>query len=161
MTPANFFLTVFMSLTTALPAAADSPASTATAEGDRLARGIAIIEQIEPGTVANVRHALEPLAPGWADQIFASAFGDIYTRPHLTLRERQLITVAALATQGNAAPQLRLHLSGALKQGVRPETLAELMVHLSIYNGVPNGINGLMALRTVLEASAPAPADDE
>ncbi len=81
------------------------------------------------------------------------AFGDIYCRPGLSLRDRELITVAMLAAMGAREPQLDVHLHGALNVGVTIEELRELMIHVSLYAGFPAAINGMRRFQA-LEAEA-------
>ena len=56
-------------------------------------------------------------------------------------RTRQIVMVGALATRGNAAPQLRTHIGGALRCGVTREELVEIMMQLVPYVGVAAAIN--------------------
>ncbi len=69
-------------------------------------------------------------------------FGDIWTRPGLALRDRSLITVAALTALGREA-QLRVHLRGALNVGVSREEVKETMIHLAHYAGWPAAMTGM------------------
>lgn len=80
-------------------------------------------------------------------------FGKIWLRPDLALRDRSLITVAALTALGRAA-ELRIHLRGALKLGLTNKQLEEVMIHLAHYSGWPTAIQGLAALEEVLEAQS-------
>jgi 4-carboxymuconolactone decarboxylase len=82
------------------------------------------------------------------------AFGDIYNRPGLSLRDRELVSVAMLAVMGAREPQLDLHLQGALNVGVTVEELRELMIHVVPYAGFPAAINGMRRLQA-LEQQAP------
>lgn len=77
-------------------------------------------------------------------------FGEIWSRPGLSLRERSLITVSVLTAFGKE-PQLKVHLKGALNLGHTPEALKELMIHVTHYAGWPTGINGLKVLGEVLK----------
>ena len=76
-------------------------------------------------------------------------FGDVWCRPGLELRERSMITVAALVVLGRE-PELRLHLRGALRVGISRESLTEMMIHLAHYGGWPTGVSGLRVLQEVL-----------
>ena len=64
-------------------------------------------------------------------------FGDVWERKGLAKRDRSLVTVASLVTQG-ATQQLRGHLWRALDNGVTREEIIELITHLAIYSGWPN-----------------------
>ena len=68
-------------------------------------------------------------------------FGDIWNRPGLELRERSMITVAALTVLGRW-PELKIHLRGALNVGISREMINEMMIHLAHYGGWPVGISG-------------------
>jgi 4-carboxymuconolactone decarboxylase len=72
-------------------------------------------------------------------------FGNIWQREGLSKRDRSLITVAVLTALG-WPDELRIHLRGAMKNGLRPKELEEVMIHLAHYCGWPAGINGLKAL---------------
>ncbi|GIW40347.1 MAG: hypothetical protein KatS3mg076_0924 [Candidatus Binatia bacterium] len=63
-------------------------------------------------------------------------FGDVWSRPGLALRDRSLVTVAALVVLGREQ-ELRLHLRGALRVGVTQEEIREVILHLAHYGGWP------------------------
>ena len=101
-----------------------------------------------------LRELLGPKAqPDFDDPIIAMAvdhvFADVWTRPGLELRERSLITCAALVALGKEH-ELRLHLRGALNVGVSPEAVEEMMIHLAHYSGWPTGVTGLRVAREVI-----------
>jgi len=69
-------------------------------------------------------------------------FGDVWTRPGLEMRDRSLVTVAALTVLGREN-ELRAHLQGAINQGVTREQITEVMIHLAHYGGWPVAVAGL------------------
>jgi 4-carboxymuconolactone decarboxylase len=83
--------------------------------------------------------AMGPVASFCIDHVF----GDIWSRPELSRRDRSLVAVAALACIGGAQAELQTHLGGALNHGVTVEELEELMLHLCGYAGYPRGIDGM------------------
>jgi 4-carboxymuconolactone decarboxylase len=85
------------------------------------------------------------------------AFGDIYSRPTLDLKSRQLATVAALAALNNSPLELKAHLHGALKLGWKKEELVELLMQMSLYAGFPAAIHALLLAKEVFAESAPPP----
>jgi len=87
--------------------------------------------------------------PDFATYLVEYPFGDIYARPALGLREREIATVAALCVLGNAAPQLRVHIHAALHVGCTPEEIVEVVMQMSVYAGFPAALNGLAAVREV------------
>ena len=64
-------------------------------------------------------------------------FGDIYSRPGLDLRSREIAVVAALTAMGNAAPQLKVHIQGALNVGVSRTEIVETIMQMAVYAGFP------------------------
>ncbi len=77
-------------------------------------------------------------------------FGEIYPRGGFALRDRSLVTVAALVALGRLE-ELELHIFGALNLGISQDELREMMIHLSFYAGFPAGRNATLALDRVLE----------
>lgn len=75
--------------------------------------------------------------------------GDVFSRSGLSLRDRELITVAMLAALGRHEPQLDLHLRGALNVGVTLEELREVIIHSSPYAGFPAAIGALRRLQAL------------
>jgi 4-carboxymuconolactone decarboxylase len=65
------------------------------------------------------------------------------------LRTRELATVAALTALGNAPPQLRAHIKGALNAGCTPREVLEVVLQMSVYAGFPAALNGVAAVREV------------
>jgi 4-carboxymuconolactone decarboxylase len=93
---------------------------------------------------------LQDLAPDLARYIIEFGFGDVYARGVLTLKEREIATVAALTALGTAQPQLRVHLHGALNVGCSREEIVEVLIQMAVYAGFPAALNGMAALREVL-----------
>lgn len=83
------------------------------------------------------------------------AFGDVYSRPGLSLRDRELITVAMLAAMGAREPQLDVHLQGALNVGISFDELQEVMIHLAPYAGFPAAINGMRRVQAAAAERTP------
>ena len=83
--------------------------------------------------------------------ITRNAWGNVWQRPGLDLRSRSLITVAMLAAMGKQH-ELKGHVRGALNNGVTADELREVMLHASIYCGLPTAIE---AFRTVAEVVEP------
>lgn len=93
--------------------------------------------------------------PGVIDSDFLkitveNLFGDIWNRPGLELRDRSMITVAALTVLGRE-PELKIHLRGALNVGISREMINEMMIHLAHYGGWPVGVNGWRVAKEVFE----------
>ncbi|WP_433178673.1 carboxymuconolactone decarboxylase family protein [Actinoallomurus sp. CA-150999] len=94
---------------------------------------------------------LEELAPGFPDWIVTALFGGTYQRDGLSLRDRQLVNLAALTTLGGVDPQLTGHVRTSLRVGLTAEEIVEVFVHLAPYIGVPKALAGLRVAAAVLE----------
>ncbi|MGC0423257.1 carboxymuconolactone decarboxylase family protein [Embleya sp. AB8] len=138
--------------TVATTAVANTAAAATATLDDRYERGLAVLRQVAGTDRPAVLESLADIAPDLARYTVEFGYGDIYSRPGLTLRQRQLATVAALAALGNAAPQLRFHLAGALNVGCTRREIVEVLIHTCLYAGFPAALNGLTAAREVFEA---------
>ncbi|GAB2455339.1 4-carboxymuconolactone decarboxylase [Conyzicola lurida] len=70
-------------------------------------------------------------------------FGDIYSRPGLTLAQRELLTLASLVTIGGLEAQLRGHTRGAIRVGCTPTEIIETVIHTVQYSGFPKALNAI------------------
>jgi 4-carboxymuconolactone decarboxylase len=75
-------------------------------------------------------------------------FGQVWTRPQLSPKERSLVTVACLATSGNTE-QLRHHLGRAKDNGVNEAELIEAITHLAFYAGWPRAMSAMAVAKRV------------
>jgi 4-carboxymuconolactone decarboxylase len=91
------------------------------------------------------------LAPDFYRYVAESAFGMIWSRPNLALRDRSLVTVAQLAALGQIE-ELKAHLRGALNLGITKEELVEVLMQTAVYAGVPAANAALKAAAEVLGA---------
>jgi 4-carboxymuconolactone decarboxylase len=80
---------------------------------DRYRRGWDKLKEIDGEQGERVVASLQDIAPDFANYLIEFPFGDIYSRPGLDLKTRELAVVAALTALGNAAPQLKVHIRGA------------------------------------------------
>ena len=119
---------------------------------DRFARGSELLEQIHAGGGAQLVQALSDIAPDLARYIVEFGFGEVYARPGLSLRDRQLATVAALAALGTAQTQLVAHIEGALAVGVTQAEIVEVIIQMALYGGFPAAMNAVDAARTAFRA---------
>jgi len=123
-----------------------------SAKSSNHARGRAALDVITGGDTARRLDTLTDIAPDLGDWIVDFAYGDVVSRPGLDLRTRELATVAALTALGNAQPQLKAHIEGALNAGCKPTEVLEVILQMSVYAGFPASLNGLAAAREVFAA---------
>lgn len=126
-------------------------------KNDRYERGLVLLREIGGPEGPAVLESLGDIAPDLGRITVEFGYGDILSRPGLTLRERQLATVGALAALGNAAPQLRWHINGALNVGCTRTEIVEVMIHTSVYAGFPAALNGLSAAKEVFATRTDLP----
>ena len=118
-----------------------------SAESDRYTRGMNALRGISGERGPAVIASLDDIAPDLGRYIVEFAFGDIYLRPGLDAPQRQLATVAALAAQGDTAPQLKFHIDAALQVGVTPIEIIEALIHLVPFAGFPRALNAVAVAR--------------
>lgn len=115
----------------------------------RYQRGLAKLREIDGDAGERVIEALAGIAPDFARYLIEFPFGDIYSRPQLDLKSREIAVIAALAALGNAAPQLKVHIQGALNVGCTRAEVVEVLMQMAVYAGFPAALNGLFAAQEV------------
>jgi len=117
----------------------------------RYERGLPWVKAVvgEPGLAAI--SSVSQVAPEMEQWIVAFGFGDVYSRPALPPRDRQLLTMATLTALGGCEPQLKLHIKAALNVGVTPEEVVETFMHAAGYCGFPRAMNALGVAREVFD----------
>ena len=122
------------------------------ANESRLERGKRALARIDGEAGQNVIAALADIAPDFATYVFEFPFGDIYSRPGLSVRDREIAAIASLAAMGNATPQLKVHIEAGLNVGLTREEITEILMQMAVYAGFPAAVNGLFAAKEVFAA---------
>jgi len=86
------------------------------------------------------------------DFITRYAWGDVWTREGLDRRTRSAITVALLAALGHEN-ELALHVRAALRNGLTPEEISEVLLHTAVYAGVPAANSAFTVAKRVIDES--------
>lgn len=97
----------------------------------------------------NVIKSLQDIAPDVGKYIIEFAFGDVYTRPELSMQEREMITITSLLTTGGCEPQLEVHINGSLNVGLSPEKIIETFIQCIPYTGFPKVLNALYTAKKI------------
>lgn len=118
-------------------------------ESTRYRDGWQKLKEIDGMAGERVIESLKEIAPDLARYTIEFPFGDVYSRGILSLREREIVTVSALAAMGNAHPQLKVHIHGALNVGCTREEIVEIMIQMAVYAGFPAALNGVFAAKEV------------
>lgn len=127
-------------------------------ESSRYSRGWEKLREIDGQAGERVIASLSDIAPDFAKYLIEFPFGDIYSRPQLDLKSREIGVVAALTALGNATPQLKVHIHGALNVGCTREEVVEIIMQMAVYAGFPAALNGLFAAKEVFAERNPAEA---
>lgn len=117
---------------------------------DRRARGLRALGEITGASGESVVESLRDIAPDLADWIVDFSYGDVMARPGLDRRSRQLATIAALTALGHCAPQLKVHIRGALNVGCTRHEIVEVILQMTVYAGFPAAINALNVARETM-----------
>lgn len=121
-------------------------------DSDRYAQGWEKIKKIDGEQGERVIESLKDIAPDLGRYVIEFGFGDIYSRPGLDLKSREIATIAALTTLGNAQPQLKLHIHAALNVGCTREEVVEVIIQMAVYAGFPAALNAMFAAKEVFQA---------
>jgi 4-carboxymuconolactone decarboxylase len=123
-------------------------------DASRFERGRHVLDEIDGEAGRRVVDALADIAPDFARLMIEFPFGDIYTRPGLDLRTREVATIAALTVLGHAQPQLKIHIQAGLNVGLSRQEIVETIMQMSVYAGFPAALNGLFAAKEVFQRAA-------
>ncbi len=115
----------------------------------RFEAGIKNLAEIDGKGGEQVIHSLEDIAPDLGKYIVEFAFGDIYARNGLTVKEREMITISSLLTAGGCEPQLEVHINGALNVGITPDNIIETFIQCIPYTGFPKVLNAVNTAKKV------------
>jgi 4-carboxymuconolactone decarboxylase len=118
---------------------------------DRYQRGWDKLKEVDGEAGERVIDSLKDIAPDFARYLIEFPFGDIYSRSGLDLKSREIAVVAALTALGNATPQLKVHIHGALNVGCTREEVVEVIMQMAVYAGFPAALNGLFVAKEVFK----------
>lgn len=116
---------------------------------DRYQRGWDRLMEIDGEAGEQVINSLKEIAPDLGKYVVEFAFGDIYCRSGLDLKQRQLVTVASLTTQGGCESQLNVHINAALNVGLSPNEVVEAIMHCTPYTGFPRVLNAIFVAKKI------------
>jgi 4-carboxymuconolactone decarboxylase len=114
-------------------------------------------EEKAPSTAARMFGDFAPALVGFTDD---TLFGQVWTRPELSPRDRSLVTVACLVAGGNTA-QLVNHLALAKRNGLTETELIEAITHLAFYAGWPRAMSAMAVAKEVFGADSTRTTGEE
>ncbi|MEV4261396.1 carboxymuconolactone decarboxylase family protein [Kribbella sp. NPDC049584] len=115
----------------------------------RYQRGLEVLNEVDGGSAPAVMENLADIAPAMAHHIVAFGFGDIYSRPGLDPKQRQLVTLGILTALGGCEAQLEVHVRTSLNVGLTPTEIVEAFTHAAGYAGFPRALNAIGVAKRV------------
>mgnify|MGYP005816348831 CR=1 FL=1 len=112
-------------------------------EGSRYDRGLGSMRAIFGSGIDSALEALADTSPDLVRCLVEFPFGDIYTRPGLDLKTREMLTVAALTVLGYPQSELKDHIKGALNVGCTPNEVLEIILQMAVYAGFPAALEAV------------------
>jgi 4-carboxymuconolactone decarboxylase len=109
--------------------------------------------------VARAEARKTPLDADFQRYITETAWGMLWTRPGLDRRTRSLVTIALLAGLGRRE-ELELHFRASENIGVDPREIAEVLMHVGVYAGVPAANSAFALAKTILDIPDERAASD-
>jgi 4-carboxymuconolactone decarboxylase len=124
---------------------------------ERFRRGWDRLLEVDAEGGARVVKSLQEVAPDLGRYVIEFAYGEIYQRPVLDLRQRQLVTISALTALGGVDPQLEVHINAGLNVGLNPREVVEAILHCIPYTGFPRVLNAILVAKSVFQERGVSP----
>jgi 4-carboxymuconolactone decarboxylase len=121
-----------------------------TMNGDeQYERGLEALRQVDGGAGQRILESLADVSPELSHRSIAWSYGDLYVRPELPRRDRELLTLGILTGLGGADAQLEVHVNGALNAGLTPSEIVEALLQSVVACGVPRAVNATLVAKKV------------
>ena len=127
---------------------------------ERFDRGLAMLTEIDREKGHQVLESLADVSPKLAESVVSWGFGEIYSRPQLAPRDRQLVTLGMLTALGGCEPQLEVHVNASLNVGLTPAEIVEALLHSAVYCGFPKALNATFTAKKVFAERGLLPVKD-
>lgn len=121
---------------------------------ERYQRGLEVLNSINGASGDRIMKMLEDISPDMAKYIIEFAYGDVWSRPGLDIKTRELITIASLTTLGFPKDQLKAHIHNALNAGCSQQEILEVILQMCVYAGFPASLNALFTAKEAFDAKA-------
>jgi 4-carboxymuconolactone decarboxylase len=125
---------------------------------ERRKHGLDVLREIDGDAGVKVIDSLAELSPALGHHVAAFSFGDIYSRPGLDARSRQLVTIGVLTALGGCEPQLKVHIGASLNVGLTPDEILEAILHAVVYAGFPRALNATFTAKEVFDSRGIRPS---
>jgi 4-carboxymuconolactone decarboxylase len=123
-------------------------------DAERTRRGMTVRREVLGNDhVDRAVAATTPFTEPFQDYITRNAWGDVWSRPGLSRAERSIVTLAVLAALHHDN-ELAMHVKAALRNGLEPEQISEVLLQVAVYAGVPAANRAFaVAQRALAEAA--------
>lgn len=111
--------------------------------------GLKNLAKIDGVAAEVVFDSLKDLAPDLNNLMLKFAFGTIYERGVLNFKDREMITITSLLTQGGCENQLRVHIQASLNVGLTQEEIIETFIPCASYVGFPRVLNAIFVAKEI------------
>ena len=118
-------------------------------EESRYDRGLGSMRTIFGPKIETALEGLAATCPGLARCLIEFPLGDIYTRPGLDLKTREMLTVSALTVLGYPQAELKDHIRGALNIGCTSDEILEIILQMAVYAGFPAALEAVKTAASV------------
>lgn len=125
------------------------PGSRPVSDHARYDRGLEVLSAVDGEAGRRVIESLQDVAPALGEHIIAYAFGEVYDRPGLEPKQRQLVTLGMLTALGGCESQLEVHINASLNVGLTPVEIIEALIHSAVYCGFPKALNATYVAKEV------------
>ena len=112
-------------------------------KSEKMARGEELMRRMAGDAYIKSREERAGLFPDMNEIILGTVYGEIWNRPALDKRSRSLCMVAVALGMPEAQQNLRLHIRGALANGLSKEEILEVVLHVAFYAGFPRVVASL------------------
>ena len=119
--------------------------------GSNYRRGLELLAEVDGEGGVGVIESLSDVAPDVGRYIVEFAFGEIYNREALSLRDRELATIASLCALGGCEPQLTSHAKGNMNLGNDKAFLMRVVSQCLPYIGYPRSLNAVSCINKAAE----------
>jgi len=118
-------------------------------EESRYDRGLGKMRAIFGPGIESALQGLAATGPDLVRCLVEFPFGDIYSRPGLDLKTREMLTVAALTVLGYPQAELKDHIRGALNVGCTRDEILEIILQMAVYAGFPAALEAVKTAAVV------------
>ncbi|KKB33909.1 carboxymuconolactone decarboxylase family protein [Bacillus thermotolerans] len=118
-------------------------------KSERYQKGLETLRKLTGDSSQQAIENVKAFSPDLEEMMMEFGFGDVYSRPALDLKQRALITLTSLITQGAGERQLTFHFKAAMHVGWSVEEIIEIIIQCAAYAGFPKAVAALELLKEI------------